>query len=496
MLSSSEVSAASFDISSRVALALGQAKLANQLAGRAVAMEENNASFLAQQCFCLLAVRQPEKAAKLAESLAAIPRVRGIEHDNLGNVYSQLGNHSAAIACFRDAIECEPERSHHWFNLGLCLQSMGELEEAEEAFDRAIALKPDEAEPWLHRSRLRKQLPENNHVSQLHEAITRVDSGRWRQEMNLRYALAKELEDLEEYDSSFTQLQAASALRRKHMNHDPAADLSAMTAIKATYTASYVAKNDGYHSAEPIFIVGLPRTGTTLVERILGSHSDVFAAGELNNFAESLSAQVAPLQPSDRQDFIRKAAEVDSAVLGRQYVDSTRPATGHTSHFIDKLPLNFLYCGLIQRALPNARIIHLQRDPMDTCFAIYKTLFKQAYPFSYDLRELGQYYLGYRDLMEHWCALMPGRILQVSYEKLVSDIECESRRLLDFCGLPWEDGCLQFHRSEAPSMTASLAQVRQPVYTSSVGKWRRYAAHLGELQKVLVAGGVDILTTA
>ena len=494
-MSAPEVAAAAYDVSSRVALGLGQASLASDLAGRAVVIEAQNASFIAQQCFCLLALREYDKAASRVTVLAAMPRSRGIEHDNLGNIYSQLGDHEAAMDCFRKATACEPSRSHYWFNLGLCLQAKGELEEAEIVFDRAIELDPSAAEPWLHRSRLRKQLPQSNHVVQLDAAINRTAPEQWRQEMNLRYALAKELEDLEEFDRSFDQLHSASGLRRGHMHHDPEADLAAMDAIRRVYDASYLGGSAGYDSREPIFIVGLPRTGTTLVERILGSHSAVFAAGELNNFAECLGAQVAPLKPADRMDFIAKAAQVDSVTLGRKYVQSTRPLTGHSPHFIDKLPLNFLYCGLIQRALPHARIIHLQRDPMDTCFAIYKTLFKQAYPFSYDLDELAQYYLGYRSLMAHWQALMPGQILQVSYEALVSDLESQSRRLLAFCQLPWEDACLEFHRSVAPSMTASLAQVRQPVYTSSVGKWRRYERHRGKLRDALIAGGVEIPAT-
>ena len=494
LLSAPTVSAPAYDVSSRVALAMGQRKLANELAGRALGIDPENAAFLTQRAFCLLALKQYADAAEIVAGLAARPATKAIEYDNLGNLYSQLGNQSAAIDCFRQAVAIEPEVAHHWFNLGLCLQSRGDLQDAEQAFDKAIELKPGEAEPWLHRSRLRKQLPENNHVQELETALLERGEVQWRQEMNLRYALAKELEDLGEYDRSFEQLQAGSSLRRSHMNHDPASDIAAMALIRQTYDSSYLAGAVGFDNREPIFIVGLPRTGTTLVERILGSHSAVYAAGELNNFAECLSSQVAPKKPGDRMAFIRLAADVDSKVLGQQYVESTRPQTGNTDRFVDKLPLNFLYCGLIKRALPNARIIHLQRDPMDACYAIYKTLFKQAYPFSYDLRELGEYYLAYRDLMDHWHGLMPDSILRLDYEKLVSDQENESRRLLDFCQLPWEPACLEFHRNQAPSMTASLAQVRQPVYTSSIGKWRYYSRQLEPLRAVLTAGGVTIST--
>lgn len=469
---------------------MGQRRLANELAGRAVALDCNNFSYLSQQAGCLLGIKQTTTALQLIEQLAALPPSEPGDHDALGNLYSQVGNQAAATACFRAAIDSEPDTAHHWLNLGLCLQATGDLQEAEAAFDRCIDLDPDQAEPWLHRSRLCRQRPESNHIPALKSAVAR-NSDDWRGEMSMRYALAKEYEDLGDYDHCFEQLELGSRLRRRHMNHDPGADLAAISSIKAHFDGQYLEAAVGHESPEPIFIVGLPRTGTTLVERILGSHSKVYAAGELNNFAECLTTQVAAMKPASRLDFIRLAVSANSEQLGRDYIASTRPQTAGHDRFIDKLPLNFLYCGLIHRALPNARIIHLKRGPMDTCFAIYKTLFKQAYPFSYDQRELGQYYLAYRDLMAHWQQVMPGKILDVEYESLVTDLEPQSRRLLDFCGLSWEDACLQFHRSEAPSMTASLAQVRQPVYTSSVGKWRHYAGKLGILHEVLQDAGVQ-----
>jgi hypothetical protein len=363
---------------------------------------------------------------------------------------------------------------------------------AEEAFDRCIAQNPSNGEAWLHRSRLRSQSPENNHVPALQAALEDVGDA-WRTGMTLHYALAKELEDLGDYDASFRHLKLGCDTRRKHMNHDPAADLKAMQLVREHFGRDYMSGHVvGYDSDEPIFIVGLPRTGTTLVERILSSHDDVYAAGELNNFAEVLTALVAPSKPRDRFEFIQKAGEVDSADLGAGYVTSTRPATEKCPRFIDKLPLNFLYCGLIKRALPNARIIHLTRHPMDTCYAIYKTLFKQAYPFSYDLAELGDYYLAYRELMHHWHTLMPGAILDLSYEQLVEDPEAQSRRLLSFCALEWQDQCLNFHRNRAPSMTASLAQVRKPIYSSSVGMWENYREQLAPLAARLEAAGIKL----
>jgi tetratricopeptide (TPR) repeat protein len=492
LLQSNPRSGPGLDVASRVALAMGQRRIALDLAQRAVEAAPDRFLYKAQLASALLAQKQNTEAIALIEALEVSKRSDPLEHDAIGNLLSQIGEQARAIECFRAATDLDSANDHHWLNLALCLQATGDMNAAEEAFDRCIALNPSNGEAWLHRSRLRSQSPENNHVPALQAALEDVGDA-WRTGMTLHYALAKELEDLGDYDASFRHLKLGCDTRRKHMNHDPAADLKAMQLVREHFGRDYMSGHVvGYDSDEPIFIVGLPRTGTTLVERILSSHDDVYAAGELNNFAEVLTALVAPSKPRDRFEFIQKAGEVDSADLGAGYVTSTRPATEKCPRFIDKLPLNFLYCGLIKRALPNARIIHLTRHPMDTCYAIYKTLFKQAYPFSYDLAELGDYYLAYRELMHHWHTLMPGAILDLSYEQLVEDPEAQSRRLLSFCALEWQDQCLNFHRNRAPSMTASLAQVRKPIYSSSVGMWENYREQLAPLAARLEAAGIKL----
>jgi tetratricopeptide (TPR) repeat protein len=493
LLKANPRNAAGLDVGSRVALAMGQGRLALDLAERAVALDGENFSFIAQFASSLLLQKQTARALELIEVLAARPRSRPIEHDALGNLYSHVGKQTLALECFQSAVAADPDSPHHWLNLALCLQATGAMDDAEQAFERCIALDPQHAEAWLHRSRLRSQKPGRNHVDALRTALDTLDHD-WRGRMTLHYALAKELEDLGEDADSFAELSRGSRLRRDHMQHDPQADLDAIEQVMATFDVDYFSDVEaGDNTQEPIFIVGLPRTGTTLVERIIGSHSDVYAAGELNNFAECLSAQVTAFKPEGRMDFVRRSRDIDSRQLARDYLDSTRPQTGHCAHFIDKLPLNFLYCGLIHRAMPNARIVHLSRHPLDTCYAIYKTLFKQAYPFSYDLQELGNYYLAYRRLMQHWHAVMPGVIYDISYEQLVAGQETQTRRLIDYCGLPWEDGCLQFHRNQAPSLTASLAQVRQPVYASSVGRWQRHREGLRPLEELFQRAGIENL---
>jgi hypothetical protein len=245
----------------------------------------------------------------------------------------------------------------------------------------------------------------------------------------------------------------------------------------------------------PIFVVGLPRAGSTLVERILSSHSQVRAAGELRHFMLAFAAAARVKSGCDnlpQRHAIALAPQLDFSALGRDYLARCRPVAGGPARFIDKMPVNFLYCGLIRRALPNARIVHVARTPTAACYAIYKMLFLDGYPFSYDLDELAQYYIAYRRLMDHWHRTMPGVIHELSYERLVADQPGETRRLLEFCGLEWEDACLEFHRNPAASTSASAHQVRQPIYRSAVSEWRHYATQLAGLRRRLEAAGIAV----
>ena len=197
-------------------------------------------------------------------------------------------------------------------------------------------------------------------------------------------------------------------------------------------------------------------------------------------------------QKWSRKELVQQTAKLDFNDLGQAYLESTRPLTGHTAHFVDKMPLNFLYAGLIHRAMPNAKIVHLSRHPMDTCYSIYKCLFQDAYPWSYDLGEIALYYSAYHQLMTHWNTVMPGVIHELAYEDLVGDVEGKARKLLDYCGLSWDSRCVRFHESQATSTTASATQVRQPVYQSSVNRWKSYEEQLSPLREQLGKLGIDV----
>ena len=269
-------------------------------------------------------------------------------------------------------------------------------------------------------------------------------------------------------------------------------DLKTIAKIKQVFNRQlFSSPAAGCASEAPIFVVGMPRTGTTLVERILGAHTQVYAAGELMNFSAEMTRQVlsAVQARSSRDELIEFSSKLSFSELGNAYIDSTKPDTEAADHFADKLPFNYLYLGLIHLALPKAKIVHVERDPMDNCYAIYKTLFDAAYPFSYDLDKLGRYYLAYRQLMDHWSEVLPNRFYNLQYEKLLETPEQQTKALLAYCNLPWEDACLSFYQNPQSAKTASASQIREPIYGSSVGNWRNYQQQLEPLHSLFAQAG-------
>ena len=252
----------------------------------------------------------------------------------------------------------------------------------------------------------------------------------------------------------------------------------------------------GFASDEPIFVIGMPRTGTTLLDRILSSHADVHSVGELQNFGVALKrASGSRTRPMLDAETMRLAAQADWSALGRRYIESTRPATGTTPRFVDKLPHNFVYAGYIANALPGAKIVCIRRNPMDTCLSNFRQLFalnSRYYDYSFDLLDTGRYYLQFDRLMAFWRETFPDRILEIRYEDLVDAQEPTTRRLLASCGLEWQDACLAFERNAAPVATASAVQVREPIHRAHLGRWKRYAPQLQELRELLEAGGVTV----
>ena len=476
-----------------VALALAHPAEAVDYIDRALGLAPHNAHFMILKAVALRSSGAPAEAASVASAAAARCGSDAAAYQALGNFYTATDEHHEALRWFTRAVALAPQSADCRFNRATLLRIVGELEEAEAEYDRVIALEPLEFEAYYNRADLRRQSPERNHVAEL-EALVAKGIRHPRGEVLIRYALAKELEDLGAYPQSFEQLSLGARRRREHIAYDVQQDVATVEWVKAAFSLGRLhAPATGCPSREPIFIVGMPRTGTTLLERSLGQHPEVLAAGELPHFANALTAAVAAftgIARLPRRDLVAASAEVDLRSVGQDYLDRARPATGHRAHFIDKLPLNYLYCGPIHLSLPSARIIHLTRHPMATCYAIYKTLFKDAYPFSYDLREIARYYAAYRRLMLYWHEALPAAILDVSYEDLVANLESEVRRVLAYCGLPWHSACLEFHRNPYPTATASAAQVRRPLYDSSIRLWERYEDELRPLRAMLVEEGI------
>ncbi|MBS0579846.1 MAG: sulfotransferase [Proteobacteria bacterium] len=436
------------------------------------------------------ALAQLESLLAAAEGPAA---ARARAHAEIGDLAVLLEDYSGARRHYGAALALDPRQARFWFNRATVQRFLGDLAAAERDYDACLELDPADAQAWLNRSELRQQTAERNHLPQLEQAL-QAALGQWQREVPLRYALAKEYEDLGEWPRAWAQLSAGAALRRRHLEYDVRADLAALASIRDAFPDPPSA-GVGAASPGPIFILGLPRTGSTLVERILGRHSQVQAAGELPHFGAAVVDAVQRRHAGrklPRSQLIAESARLDFTALGADYLRRTRPRAGQRPFFTDKLPLNFLYCGLIARALPHARLVHVIRGPMATCYSIYKVLFDRGYPFSYDLNELADYYVGYRALMAHWERTLPGRLVTIRYETLLDQPQGTVERLLGELGLPWEPHCLAFEDNPAPVATASAAQVRRPLYRESRSLWRRYVRELAPLAARLEAAGIAI----
>ena len=460
----------------------GRLQEAIQCIQRAIALLPADPGLHLQYGQYLLAMGNRREALEVAGKVAAMQPSGATWNDALGTLFTYCEEPTRALSFFERAVTLAPTNSQYLNNLATAQRMVGDLAAAEAALGRVIACQPSNAFAYYTRADLRTQTKEDNHVDEMILALnthTRTGSD----EVMMCFAIAKELDDIAKYDLAFKYLKQGCDRQRRMFTYNVEDDVSTIDRIIQLHDRAAIESSSGLETTESIFVIGLPRSGTTLVEQILSSHSAVYGAGELQAFpAESIKA-VERLAGSKvgKHRFVELALEVAPAELGREYLAATRPQTGRTPFFVDKQPLNYLYAGMIRRALPRSRIIALARDPMDSCFAMYRTLFTGAYPFSYDLLEIAAYYAAWNRLMRHWQSVLGEALLVVQYEDLVLDYEATTRRLLAHCGLQWETSCQTFQNQTRAVTTASAVQVRRPLYSSSVGKWRNYQAHLEPL---------------
>ncbi len=471
--------------------------------GQAVARDPQG-EYRAQLAKLFTLVRQDgDAAAMLRDAEQALP-ADALSRDTMGCVYARLGDHAAASVHFAAAVQLEPLNTEYRYNQAATFNFLGLTDEADAALEALLVLAPDNARAHHLLAGLRKQTATRNHVERL--ARTHARTREPRDRLLLGYSLTKELEDLGRPAEALDTLCAANAEHRRTLPYTFARDAAAFDAIEAAWpvlaataatTATEPATPATAQADAPIFVIGMPRTGTTLVDRILSSHPSVENAGELQAMPLAVKAASGTRTPTVlAPETIAAAARGDMAEIGRDYLQrASHHRRDPSLRFTDKFPGNFQYLGFIAQALPAAKIVCLRRNPMDTVLSNFRNLFavsSRYYDYSYDLLDIAAYYVRFDQLMGLWREALPGRLIEVRYEDLVADQEGESRRMLAHCGLDWADDCLAFHANSAPVSTPSAAQVRQPIHANSVARWKQHAEVLEPVRQFFEHAGIAI----
>lgn len=462
----------------------GQFDKALEFHAKASEHAPKNARYQAFHAKALMALGRTSEAKLRADRAASLKTDDGFVADMTGSVYSRTGHHALALPLFRRAVRLNPKWSIFHFNHAACAQFLGDIKTAKAAYKKAVALKPNFYRAWFSLASLETQTVDNNHLAELEDlfATTGQDpNGR----LLIGHAIAKTFEDLNRFSESFDWLSKAKAARKNQIGYDRRS-MTEMFAAAAHPVQPQ--QRSQAHDVTPIFIVGLPRTGTTLVDRIVSSHSKVTSAGELDLFAQIIESETR-ISRMDAERFFSSAQTTDLHKAGEVYVQHISELANDAAYLIDKTPMNFFYAGLIHQALPNARIIALRRSAMDSCLSNYRQLFAledRRFDYAFDLEDTAAYYRAFDSLMSHWRQTLPAsQFMEIGYEDIVHDQEGQTRRLLDFCGLDWDPACLNFHENTAAVDTASSVQVRQPLYSGSIGRWQKYEGKLDGLKAAL-----------
>ncbi len=451
---------------------------------------------------------------KIEEAAAAVERALALNTDNhdavnlMGRVAFERGDLAAALVHYRRALALKPDLADAYNNMGNVLKELGQLQPAQDAYLQAIRLDASITGVYVNLADSKKFAPGDPHLAAMEALAAKTEGLSKTDRLQLDFALGKAYADLKDYRRSFAHLLAGNAGKRATISYDETSTFALFDRIEAAFTRDLIAQKSGGgdFSPMPIFVLGMPRSGTTLIEQIIASHPMVHGAGELQTLNDVILTVRGP--DGNTIPYPEFVPALDAAALrqiGARYLAAVRALTsspargaptlpspahgggkGGGERVTDKMPSNYYFAGLIHLALPNAKIIHSVRDPVDTCISCFSKLFTAEQNHTYDLGELGRYYQRYERLMAHWRRVLPPRsFLDVRYEDVVAHLEAQARRIIAHCGLPWDDRCLAFHETERPVRTASATQVRQPIYRSAVGRWRVYEDHLGPLLSAL-----------
>lgn len=408
-------------------------------------------------------------------------------HIGLANALARSSQTELAVAAYEKAIECSPDTAGTYLGLGNVLKTLGRQADAITAYRKGIAIRPDFSELYWSLSNLKTFRFDDDEIRAMHDLLT-ADGVHDDDVVHLSFALGKATEDSGDYEDAFRHYERGNGVRRMQESYDPVHTEFIGTSVRRVFNKELIARAQGFghRGVRPIFIVGMPRSGSTLLEQILASHPMVEATHELPEGGRLIRYIDRHRESRERYPDALTELPMDFfTTLGERYDEQTKRYRSGAPIFIDKMPNNFANLGLLALAMPDAIFIDAMRDPLDTCLSCYRQLFARGQSFTYDIEELGLYYLEYRRMMEHWHDAFPGRVLDVQYEAVVADLEQQVRRLLRHCALPWDDRCLEFHNTKRAIRTASSEQVRQPIYTGAVGYSARFGASIGPLKEVL-----------
>jgi len=442
---------------------------------------------LASRALTLKQLEKLDEALSSAQAAVSANPASDEAHNALGMVLQALNRFDEALESYERAAGLPGTAAEKALvNRALLFMEQGQTQEAEAAYDRVVATFPHSISAWFNRADLKSFKADENAVETLQELLGRGTSGlSLNDQLMLQFTLGKAHMDLGQSELAFKYLNEGNTLKRQSIHYDSQSTLGWMKQIESLFSESFLKTNQeqGAKGSIPIFVLGMPRSGTSLVEQILASHPAVYGAGELSDLQRIVDSvgQYPTSMNHTTADSFRQ--------LGEAYLSKISALGKGHAHVVDKMPANFLYTGLIRLILPEAHIIHCRRDPVDTCLSCYTKLFTGEQSFTYNLTELGEFHKGYQELMAHFRTVLPSsHFLEVDYESVVEDIESEARRILDFMGLPWDPACLEFYKTKRPVRTASVNQVRQPIYKTSAGRWKKHEA---QLQPLLTALGIE-----